>query len=69
MEKNKTNENASSSIPFEDEKQYSYFAELIIHDSLQKYQREMLLQQIDMTLQERNKEEFLRLTEELKKIS
>lgn len=69
MEKNKTNENASSSIPFKDEKQYSYFAELIIRDSLQKYQREMLLQQIDMTLQERNKEEFLRLTEELKKIS
>lgn len=69
MEKNKTNENASSSIPFEDKKQYSYFAEIIIRDSLQKYQREMLLQKIDMTLQERNKEEFLRLTEELKKIS
>lgn len=69
MEKNKTNENSNSSIPFEDEKQYSFFAELIIRDSLQKYQREILLQKIDMTLQERNKEEFLRLTEELKKIS
>jgi len=29
----------------------------------------ILLQKIDLTLEERNKEEFLRLTEELKKIS
>ncbi len=69
MEQNKTNLNSNSSCSYEEKNEYSHFAEIVIRDALQKYQRELLLQKIDITLQERNKEEFLRLTEELKKIS
>ncbi len=66
MEQKKTNANSS---PSESNSEFSHFAELVIRESLQNFQRMILLQKIDLTLEERNKEEFLRLTEELKKIS
>lgn len=66
MDQKKVGTNSGSP---ESKSEFSHFAELVIRESLQNFQREMLLQKIDLTLQERNKEEFLRLTEELKKIS
>jgi len=66
LEQKKTNANSS---PSESNSEFSHFAELVIRESLQNFQRMILLQKIDLTLEERNKEEFLRLTEELKKIS
>jgi uncharacterized protein YpiB (UPF0302 family) len=61
--------NSNFSLPFEEENDYSFIAELILNESLLEYRREKLRRKIDMTLKDRNKEEFLRLTEELKKIS
>ncbi|MBU8878094.1 IDEAL domain-containing protein [Bacillus sp. FJAT-29790] len=47
----------------------SQIAEKILNNALQAYRREKLKMEIDQTLSDRNKEEFLRLTEELKSIS
>jgi uncharacterized protein YpiB (UPF0302 family) len=44
-------------------------AELFLNHSLLAFKRETILQEIDQTLQEGNKQRFLQLTEELKKIS
>jgi uncharacterized protein YpiB (UPF0302 family) len=44
-------------------------AEMFLNHSLLAFKRERILQEIDQTLQEGNKEQFIHLTEELKKIS
>ncbi len=46
----------------------SLFAEMILDEALLKFRKEQLDQKIDQSLRSRNKSEFLRLTEELKKI-
>ncbi|WP_075982829.1 IDEAL domain-containing protein [Bacillus massilinigeriensis] len=43
------------------------FAEMVLDRALLNYRKEMLHKEIDQSLRDRNKKEFLRLTEELKK--
>lgn len=50
------------------EEQFSLLAEQILNDSLLEYRREKLRKEIDISLQERNKDDFLRLTAELNNI-
>ena len=47
----------------------SEFAEMVLNKVLNDFLKEQLLKEIDRSLDFRNKEEFLRLTEELKNIS
>jgi uncharacterized protein YpiB (UPF0302 family) len=47
----------------------SLVAEMVLEKALLKFRKEKIQLQIDQALLERNKEEFVRLTEELKKIS
>jgi uncharacterized protein YpiB (UPF0302 family) len=47
----------------------SEFAEMVLNKALRNFRKEQILKEIDQSLQDRNKEEFLRLTEELKNIS
>ena len=47
----------------------SEFAEMVLNKVLNDFLKEQLLKEIDRSLEVRNKEEFLRLTEELKNIS
>lgn len=44
----------------------SLFAEMMLDKSLLDFQKETIQQKIDQSLRDRNKKEFLRLTEELK---
>ncbi|MGM0875336.1 MAG: IDEAL domain-containing protein [Bacillota bacterium] len=44
----------------------SLFAEMVLDKALRDFRIDQILKEIDQTLQYRNKEEFLRLTEELK---
>lgn len=46
----------------------SLFAEMILDEALLAFRKEQIAQGIDQALRNRNKEEFLRLTEELKQI-
>ncbi|MCA1060527.1 IDEAL domain-containing protein [Rossellomorea aquimaris] len=46
----------------------SLFAEMILDEALLTFRKEQIAQGIDQALRNRNKEEFLRLTEELKQI-
>ncbi len=48
---------------------YSEFATMVIDAALRDFRKEQLRKEIDRSLLERNKEEFLRLTEELRNIS
>ncbi len=48
---------------------YSEFADMVLNKALLDFRKEQLQKEIDRSLENRNKEEFLRLTEELKKIS
>ena len=48
---------------------YSDFADIVLNKALIDFQKEQLRKEIDRSLQNRNKEEFLRLTEELNSIS
>ena len=48
---------------------YAEFAEMVLNQALLDFRKEQLRKEIDQSLQDRNREEFLRLTEELKKIS
>ncbi|MDQ0198331.1 IDEAL domain-containing protein [Neobacillus ginsengisoli] len=52
-----------------DEGQDSLIAEMVLNKALLDFRRDKIRQEIDMTLLEGNKEKFLQLTEELKKIS
>jgi uncharacterized protein YpiB (UPF0302 family) len=47
----------------------SEFAEMVLNKALRNFRKEQIRKEIDQSLQDRNKEEFLRLTEELKNIS
>lgn len=47
----------------------SEFAEMVLNNALRNFRKEQIRKEIDQSLQDRNKEEFLRLTEELKNIS
>lgn len=46
----------------------SLFAEMILDKALLTFRKEQLEQKIDQSLRDRNKEEFLRFTEELNQI-
>lgn len=48
---------------------YSEFAEMVLNKALHDFRKEQLREEIDRSLQNRNREEFLRLTEELQNIS
>ena len=52
-----------------DENNDSAIAEMFLNNALIEFRREVLRKEIDLSLQERNKEAFLQLSEELKKIS
>ncbi|MGM0879064.1 MAG: IDEAL domain-containing protein [Bacillota bacterium] len=47
----------------------SEFAEMVLNKALRNFRKEQIRKEIDQSLQDRNKEKFLRLTEELKNIS
>ncbi|MFC3885109.1 IDEAL domain-containing protein [Bacillus songklensis] len=47
----------------------SIFAEMVLNKALRDFRKEQIGKEIDQSLRDRNKEEFLRLTEELKNIS
>ena len=46
----------------------SLFAEMILDEALLTFRKGQIAKEIDHSLRNRNKEEFLRLTEELKQI-
>lgn len=48
---------------------YSKLADMVLKKALLNFRKELLQKEIDRSLDNRNKEEFLRLTEELKRIS
>lgn len=48
---------------------YSELADIVLNKALRDFRKEQLRTEIDRSLKNRNKEEFLRLTEELKSIS
>jgi uncharacterized protein YpiB (UPF0302 family) len=52
-----------------DEQTDSVVAEMFLNNSLIEFKREKIRKEIDQTLQDGNKDLFLKLTEELKKIS
>jgi uncharacterized protein YpiB (UPF0302 family) len=52
-----------------DENNDSVIAEMFLNNVMIEFRREVLRKEIDLSLQERNKEAFLQLSEELKKIS
>ena len=52
-----------------DENNDSAIAEMFLNHAMIEFRREVLRKEIDLSLQERNKEAFLKLSEELKKIS
>jgi uncharacterized protein YpiB (UPF0302 family) len=45
----------------------SFYAELLLDKILRDLQKKQLLEEIDLSLKNRDKNEFLRLTEELRK--
>lgn len=52
-----------------DENNDSAIAEMFLNHALIEFRRNVLRREIDLSLQERNQEAFLKLSEELKKIS
>ncbi|MFE8702813.1 IDEAL domain-containing protein [Cytobacillus sp. FJAT-54145] len=52
-----------------EEEQYAQIADRVIKQSLLEYKKEKLKQEIDQTLIDGNKKEFMRLTKELNSIS
>lgn len=46
----------------------SLMAEMVLDQALLKFRKEKIQQKIDQSLLDKNKTEFLRLTEELKKV-
>ncbi|MDR7002361.1 IDEAL domain-containing protein [Neobacillus niacini] len=47
----------------------SKMAEMVLNNALLEFRKAKIREEIDHSLMERNKEKFLKLTEELKKIS
>ncbi|MCQ6278806.1 IDEAL domain-containing protein [Bacillus sp. EB600] len=52
-----------------DENMDALFAEMVLDNALIDFRKEKIRKEIDRSLQERNKEVFLKLTAELKEIS
>jgi uncharacterized protein YpiB (UPF0302 family) len=65
MEKNLLNISQQTEVNVKD----SEFAEKVLNKALRDFRKEQLLKEIDRSLLERNKEEFLHLTNELKNIA
>lgn len=65
MEKNLLNTLPETVVNVED----AEFAEMVLNKALLDFRKEQLRKEIDQSLEERNKAEFLRLTETLKSIS
>ena len=63
MEKNFLKAPQTTTVTHDD----SQVAELVLEKALRDFQKEQILKEIDLSLRDRNKEDFLRLTEELKK--
>ena len=55
--------------PEQSEENVSLLAEQVLNQALKEYRKEKLREKIDEALTSRNKAEFIRLTDELKKIS
>ena len=68
MEKNLLNTLPETEVNVVDS-EFAERAEMVLNKVLNDFLKEQLLQEIDRSLEVRNKEEFLRLTEELKNIS
>ncbi len=68
MEKNLLNTLPETEVNVVDS-EFAEMAEMVLNKVLNGFLKEQLLQEIDRSLEVRNKEEFLRLTEELKNIS
>ncbi|MCQ6282710.1 IDEAL domain-containing protein [Bacillus sp. EB600] len=47
----------------------SLFAEMVLDKALRDFRKEKIQKKIDLSLRDKDKPEFLRLTEELKKVS
>ncbi|MBT2701108.1 IDEAL domain-containing protein [Bacillus sp. ISL-40] len=47
----------------------SLFAEMVLDKALRDFRKEKIQKKIDLSLRDKNKAEFIRLTEELKKVS
>ncbi|MDQ0218182.1 IDEAL domain-containing protein [Peribacillus cavernae] len=47
----------------------SLFAEMVLDKAIREFRIEQIHKEIDQSLQNRNKDEFLQLTEELKQLS
>ena len=47
----------------------SLFAEMVLDKALRDFRKEKIQKKIDLSLRDKNKAEFLKLTEELKKVS
>ena len=65
MERNLLNTSPQPEINVTD----SQWAEMVLNKALHDFRKEQIQKEIDQSLQNRNKEEFLRLTEQLKDIS
>ena len=68
MEKNLLNTLPETEVNVIDS-EFAEMAEMVLNKVLNDFLKEQLLKEIDRSLENRNKEEFLRLTEELKNIS
>ena len=68
MEKNLLNTLPETEVNVVDS-EFTEMAEMVLNKVLNDFLKEQLLKEIDRSLEDRNKEEFLRLTEELKNIS
>ncbi|CAM3751952.1 IDEAL domain-containing protein [Cytobacillus oceanisediminis] len=55
--------------PQQSEENVSQLAEQVLNQALKEYRKDKLREKIDEALTDRNKDEFIRLTDELKKIS
>jgi uncharacterized protein YpiB (UPF0302 family) len=67
MEKNLLNTLPETEVNVVDS-EFAEMAEMVLNKVLNDFLKEQLLKEIDRSLENRNKEEFLRLTEELKNI-
>ena len=67
MEKNLLNTLPENEVNVVDS-EFAEMAEMVLNKVLNDFLKEQLLKEIDRSLENRNKEEFLRLTEELKNI-
>jgi uncharacterized protein YpiB (UPF0302 family) len=47
----------------------SIFAKMVLNKAIRDFRRDQILREVDQTLEERNKEKFFQLIQELKSIS